>query len=185
MKIPCPNCSQTLTLPERFAGKITKCPACQKSFEVPGPPPGSPEAAAAVNANIAPAMAKNEEMGLQSLMQEKKPDGPPELNVCPACNAPWKKGATDCPKCQYNVFVGGKLRKPPKQKFNFKIDTQQIFLYLFVAGLLFGGYWLYNNFGDIKRKGDKAFDDAARGHPSEEDDTPAKRKDAPKPDGNN
>ena len=183
MKLPCPHCGQSLNLPDRFAGKVTKCPACQQSFEVPGPPEGSPEAAAAVQGNIAPAIPKNDELALHSLMEEKKSDGPPPLTVCPACNAPWKKNATECGKCRYNVFIGGKIKRGAKRRRGINIDAQQVFLYMFIAGILYGGYWLYNGGWNMFSKTvNKTFDDAARGHPDENDDTVMKRRNSEKSD---
>lgn len=185
MKLPCPYCAQPLNLPDRFAGKVTKCPACQKQFEVPGPPEGSPEAAAAAKATAAPAAGNmappvpqdGDDLALHSLMEEKKVTGPAELTVCPACNAPWKKDAIECKKCQYNVFVGGKVKKGSRTRHSINIDAQQIFLYAFIAAVLYGGYWLYNGgWNSVSKSVNKTFDDAARGHPSENDDTVMKRK---------
>jgi len=182
VKLPCPYCAQQLNLPDRFAGKTTKCPACQQSFQVPGPEIGSPEAeAAAPQGNIAPAIPKggDDELALHSLMEEKKPSGPPDLKVCPACNAPWKKDSVECGKCRYNVFIGGKVKRGAKRRMSLNIDAQQIFLYAFIAGVLYGGYWLYNGgWNSVSKTVNKTFDDAARGHPSEEDDTVMKRRDA-------
>lgn len=178
MKLPCPYCAQPLNLPDRFAGKTTKCPACQKSFEVPGLPEGAPDAA---KPNIAPTMPKDGVLDQHSAAEEKKRDGPPALKTCPSCGAAWKKDATECGKCRYNVFIGGKVKRGVKRKFNINIDAQKVFLYMFIAGVLYSGYWLYNGGWNMLSKGvNKTFDDAARGHPTEEDDTAMKRRDSGK-----
>ncbi|HYG74405.1 MAG TPA: hypothetical protein VEK08_05310 [Planctomycetota bacterium] len=179
MKLPCPYCSQSLNLPDRFAGKVTKCPACQQSFqvpalEVPAEAAGNaaPAAAAAAKphseepvARLASDADPADDLALHTLMErEDAPRGPESLTVCPKCATPWKKDAIECAKCQYNVFVGGKLRRPPKRSMNLNFDIQKLFLLAFIAALCYGGYWMYNNFGKVRRQGDKFFDDAAKGH---------------------
>jgi len=175
VKLPCPYCAQVLNLPDRFAGKVSKCPACQQSFQVPGEAAPVPAAASAESSEQTTTSHKaadslpGDELALHSLMdQQDTKKGPAELVVCPKCQTDWKKGAAECVKCHYNVFVGGKVRGPKKRTMNAHFDIQKVFLWLFVAGLCYGGYWLYNHFGAIRRSGDKMFDDASRGHVEEQ-----------------
>jgi hypothetical protein len=37
LKFTCPHCSQHLEAPDETAGRIVSCPACAKSFPIPGP----------------------------------------------------------------------------------------------------------------------------------------------------
>ena len=177
MKVICPTCSRPLTLPDQFAGRTTKCPACQSAFTVPGEATPVAKPAAAEPETQGYSAPKSDPMSLASLMEEQdtqnKPPDPTAIAVCPGCGAKWKRNARECKKCNYNVIVGRKLKplaKPSALKQALTFDATTVFLYIAGGAVIYGCFWFYNNFSDIKRKGDKAFDDASRA-PAKEDDT--------------
>ena len=173
MKLPCPHCNQALNLPERLAGKTTKCPACQQSVTVPALAEGAPTGEGGAPL---PTMAQADAMSLGALMERKDAGREaPKLSVCPKCQAKWKEGAFVCAKCNYSALLGRRLPTSKKPLINLNFDIQKVFLWLFIAALMYGGYYLYHHGADIKRKGDKLFDEAARGTPSPEDNTQVKR----------
>ena len=53
MRVSCPRCSKSLTLPDEAAGRVALCPDCQAKFRLPGgprPDPARAKPGAAVNA---------------------------------------------------------------------------------------------------------------------------------------
>ena len=190
MKLPCPYCAQSLNLPDRFAGKTTKCPACQQSFMCPEIPedPNAPKkkaapaavAAAQHSDDVRPAGAEamavtpDDELALTSLTDERDHAPPPDptlLDNCPNCGAKWKKNSRECKKCHYNAIANAVIKPPPKRRMNMHIDWQKIFLYMFIVGVAYFGYFLYHGgWSKFSRTVNKEFDDAARGHVKAEDD---------------
>ncbi|MCY3023113.1 MAG: hypothetical protein NTW87_29405 [Planctomycetota bacterium] len=264
MKVSCPNCNQPLNLPDRFAGKRAKCPACMQSFIAPGGQDLAQAVAAANDTKSASraaddaAVAPSEAMALSTLMQKEQEAPAPAVQTtavksCPGCGARWRKpsasqagqtllavlaavvagavcfgvlwqvarlvfgpapfaGLTEptasivrgvaglvalvvsfvaaragywslapgdgvvCPKCGYNIVLGRVVKEPGRHGARYSVDAQAIFLYVFLAAVAYGVYLLYDNFGDIKRKGSKAYDEASRSNISEDDDTVMTRK---------
>jgi hypothetical protein len=191
VKVTCPHCSRPLNLPDRFAGKNAKCPACQQSFDCPELPPdpkakpaktaAPAKAPAAAAAAPAPAMAAHvsqgdpdDELALIDHGDPHEHDLPPDpttVEICPGCGAKWKKDARQCKKCNYNIIAGAKIKPPVKRRVKLNIDAQKVFLYMAIVGAAYGGYWLYHGgWRQISGKVNKEFDDAARGHVSADDD---------------
>lgn len=163
-----------LNLPDAFAGRTSKCPACQKVYTVPGVAAEAKPASEDNVAVIPRAGSRGEMASLQAMMDEDdendtgpKPQAPDPtaIDVCPGCGLKWKKNSRECKKCHYNVIVQRKL-KPIAKPSNFKqainFDVTQIFIWVLIGGVLYGGIWFYNNFNEVKRKGDKAFDEASQ-----------------------
>lgn len=180
MKVPCPECGQTLSLPDRFAGKQTKCPACLKSFLAPGESDlaQAVESASKTKAPVAPP----DDMALAALMAKKEEEPAKHtedaLDVCPGCGAKWKKGASTCGKCYYNIYAARRVRPPSRGKLIPDVNVTRIFLYALVVGAVYGGYWLYNNYTDVKRKGSRMYDDASRSNINADDGAVMIRKDS-------
>lgn len=191
LKVPCPNCNRTLNLPDHFAGKQAKCPACMQGFAVPGGADtgvgGLMAQAQAVPQPSAPAaVAPSEEMAWRALAGNKEEDQAPAtaraIDVCPGCGAKWKKGAVTCGKCYYNIYAAKRIRPAARGRLLPQFDVHKLFLWGLAIAAAYGAYWLYTHYTDIKHKGDKAFDDASRGNITTEDDTVMIRKETRKAD---
>ena len=187
MKVPCPSCAQPLTLPDKMAGKIAKCPACQKSFSVPGSgaKPGKPGLLARISGSrpgvpdAPPAPPSADELALRSVTGEAHPDAPPRLEACPYCGTPWREGQAECGKCHYNVVVGKRMHRH-RTHLSLNFDVHKLFLYAVVIGLILGLYWLFNNWNRFRENVSNRLDNATRTEPSADDRELLIRKDSTK-----
>ena len=174
MKLNCPNCSTSLNLPDRFAGKTAKCPACQHDIlcpELPAAPVAEPgffeglmkrlnfkKAAASASASAQQTSAVEEpmpaaaavatdgdELSLQKL-ETASGHAPPDPSSITHCPSCGKewKKGAIQCKCRYNLITQKKMREPRKERIKLNIDAQKLFLYAFVGCCLFFGYWMYN-----------------------------------------
>ncbi|HEY3321550.1 MAG TPA: hypothetical protein VGP72_13865 [Planctomycetota bacterium] len=169
MKLACPHCNLPLNMPDRFAGRKPKCPACRERFQMPGDAPATATGKAAQPEQVAvtpTAAIGGDELALSDahgLAKDATALRPSEPIVCPSCGTDWVSGAAECKKCHYNRFVGGKARRGVKRGFNVKIDTQKVFLYLAAFATLYLCYWMYNGGWDkLSHSVNKTFDDASR-----------------------
>jgi len=183
MKVACPSCSRPLNLPDQFAGKTSKCPACQKSFTVPELTDKDGQPIVITSVPIVP----EDKLALANMV-DKNPDAlngapdPTQIEICPSCGKLWKKGQKECKKCHYNVIAGMKLAAPRKKRLAdvANLDVSSLVTYAIVAVIGYGLYWLYCNANDITRKGHEAYDNATRTTPTDEDNSAMTRKDSKK-----
>jgi ribosomal protein L40E len=199
MKLPCPSCAQALNLPDNMAGKIVTCPGCRQNFVAPKAAPADQQDDLALQAASAvpiradgiqmggpaiPASATEDagadadyELVPQALHEQPKtlPPNPAALEVCPECNARWKKGAISCKRCNYNAVVGAKLKAEVKRRGNSYFDYQKLFLYVGLLALAFGVYWVFNNLDHIKKTFDKGLDTTS-GQPAAPNEQPTQEK---------
>ena len=165
MKQPCPACHNLLTLPEQMSGRPVKCPICGNKFTVPGDlaasaaPPGGDELMLQVPSENAAGAS-----------------GPKELEFCPNCGAKWPPQGSSCKKCYFNVAVGRKIRLTPRRWIDLRVDTTKVALLLLAGGAVFGIYWLYHNWGEVKKKVDTEYDRASRGEVSSSSQRPFENK---------
>ncbi|HYF51499.1 MAG TPA: hypothetical protein VEJ63_18945 [Planctomycetota bacterium] len=177
LQIPCPSCKSNLNINDSMTGKPIQCPRCRHPFIVGGAAPiGAPPVPAPPLS--APA---EDELALQSTSEGKDAGGPSDptaLDKCPYCGANWKKGNVNCGKCNYNVITQRRMKKVGGSGPRFNLDTTKLFIYAVIIGILFGIYWLGNNFDWLRRTGTEMYDNASRGAPSETDEAAMKRKNA-------
>jgi hypothetical protein len=162
LTVACTACKNSVTVPDVLIGKDIHCPSCNHAFPVKPPSPDQ------------------DELALQPSTVEQVAGGPADptaLEKCPHCGTAWKKGRVDCTKCKYNAITQRRMKELGKPRSRFSFDVHTIFIYVVIGGLLFGIYWLYNNFDRMKREGTKMYDNAARSAPSENDDAAMTRKD--------
>lgn len=92
MKLHCPRCEKKLSIPDKFAGKAIRCPACNRAFNVPKPQvalsgPGGP----AVDLENLAALERG-----SSQMAEEELAG---AQVATYAKAKAKPGERTCPQC--------------------------------------------------------------------------------------
>jgi len=94
MKLHCPRCEKKLSIPDKFAGKAIRCPACNRAFNVPKPQaalsgPGGPavdlENLAALERGSSQ-MAEEELAGAQLGSSQVKAKAKKGERTCPQCN---------------------------------------------------------------------------------------------------
>ena len=92
MKLHCPRCEKKLSIPDKFAGKAIRCPACNRAFNVPKPQvalsgPGGP----AVDLENLAALERGssqmgeEELAGAQLANHAKVKAKPGERTCPQC----------------------------------------------------------------------------------------------------
>jgi len=92
MKLHCPRCEKKLSIPDKFAGKAIRCPACNRAFNVPKPQaalsgPGGP---AVDLENLAALERGSSQMGEEELAgaqlhSKARPKAKPGERICPQC----------------------------------------------------------------------------------------------------
>ncbi len=93
MKLHCPRCEKKLSIPDKFAGKAIRCPACNRAFNVPKPQVAlsGPGGAAVDLENLAALERGSSQMGEEELAGAKMADhskakAKPGERTCPQCN---------------------------------------------------------------------------------------------------
>lgn len=122
IKVKCPNCTKTLTVPEAARGKAVKCPGCDNKVAVPadGDGAGGGGKAAAKKKPGKKAGPIEDESGFSGLDLRKVADQ--EANVCPKCGydldlaGEEDEEITECPKCGWDVAEGGLGEKARKKQ---------------------------------------------------------------------
>jgi hypothetical protein len=116
VRVACP-CGQTLNVPDQLAGKVVKCPKCQKGVSVPGgakaaaakpavPPattkaaPTSKAPAAAIGSGANDALA-----GLFDQAGLKKREG----TFCPSCDKVLPPRTAICVNCGFSLEQGARI----------------------------------------------------------------------------
>jgi len=105
MKLRCPRCQHKLSVPDKYAGRGVRCPACNKPFNVPRirtAEQGGPDRAALDLEGLASLEAQSSEMGAKELaaaqavlrQQAAKAGGDRKVRTCPNCQ---KETAVDDP----------------------------------------------------------------------------------------
>lgn len=122
VRVAC-QCGQNLNVPDHLAGKVVKCPKCQKGVSVPG---GAKEAAAkpAVSKkevsqapSSAPASGGDPSSGLAGLFDQAgltKREG----TFCPSCDKPLPPGTAICVNCGFHLEQGAKIA-------GFELETKE------------------------------------------------------------
>jgi hypothetical protein len=120
IKVQC-ACGKAFAAKDELAGKMVKCPGCQKPLKIPGgepapakaparakvpsgakPPGKSAAAPAPKTAPAADAGSLFEEVGLQAAAAGTRP--------CPGCMEPLPEDAVICIKCGYNTKIGRRMQ---------------------------------------------------------------------------
>src|SRR5690242_1817891 len=124
IKVKCPNCTKTLTVPEAARGKAVKCPGCENKVAVPadgdGASAGGGGKAAAKKKPGKKAGPIEDESGFSGLDLRKVADY--EANVCPKCGYDLdlagedEEEVTECPQCGWDVAAGGLGEKARKKQ---------------------------------------------------------------------
>lgn len=113
IRVNCP-CGQSLNVPDQLAGKMVKCPKCQKGVGVPGQgvPAAAKPAAAKPAASSKPAASGQGASGgndaLAGLFDQAgltKREG----TFCPACDKPLAPGTAICVGCGFHLEQGTKI----------------------------------------------------------------------------
>jgi hypothetical protein len=99
IKFACPHCQQHLQAEPGYAGLQIVCPACQRSFTVPGN-----VVAAAPVAAAAPAYAAAPSRALAPAAVQAP--APATASACPSCGGALPRGAVLCTQCGYNLATG-------------------------------------------------------------------------------
>lgn len=101
MKLRCPRCQKKLGIPDKYAGKAIRCPACNRAFTVPkldAEGMAGPDASRLDLEGLASLERQSEEMDQNELVAAQKelaarrveevPTGgtDPKQRVCPSCN---------------------------------------------------------------------------------------------------
>lgn len=104
IRVKC-TCGKALSIPDAAAGKVVKCPGCQKSLRIPGGAAAAPTKTAP--AKSAPPKPAPEPVpsGIEDLLAEEGMNQIVEA-VCPACRTEMKADAVLCVKCGYHKESG-------------------------------------------------------------------------------
>ncbi|HKB39655.1 MAG TPA: hypothetical protein VKD72_24670 [Gemmataceae bacterium] len=132
IRIQCPTCQTSLSMPETMYGKAVRCPSCQNAFQCPpGPAAAAPPAAPAPTAR-------------------RRPAGTPTARGRQASNAPFdfEPAAASAPPDRFDYDRGFR----PRRRTSWDKVRSGIFLLYFSAlcFLLYFGLTLAVSFGDIK-----------------------------------
>lgn len=97
VKVRCPGCQKSLTVPDEARGKSVKCPSCEVRVPIPGEKPAKkPKAVAAAPADSADALA--------TLDLRKAEDR--QANVCRKCGTDLPEETTECSECGFDSALG-------------------------------------------------------------------------------
>lgn len=120
IKVKCPNCTKTLTVPEAARGKAVKCPGCDNKVAVPANGDGGGGKPAAKKKAGKKAGPIEDESGFSGLDLRRVADH--EANVCPKCGydldlaGDEEEEVTECPQCGWDVAEGGLGEKARKKQ---------------------------------------------------------------------
>jgi len=105
MRLACPACGKSLTVPDEHAGKRGTCPGCGGSIQIPREIPRASSPADAL-----PAL---------------EPAAPPPVKTCPSCSQELSDGAVVCTSCGLDLRTGRRLgqRLEPEQPQALEVDT--------------------------------------------------------------
>src|SRR5262249_5513219 len=121
IKVKCPGCTKTLTVPDAARGKAVKCPACETRVPIPADE-AEPVAATKSAKSKKPskkAAPIEDESGFGQLDLRKVEDR--EADVCPKCGYDLSlvheedEDVTECPQCGWDVAAGGLGEKAKKR----------------------------------------------------------------------
>ncbi len=160
IKVKCPGCTKTLTVPDAARGKAVKCPSCEMRVPVPSEDGDKPAGKAKKKPKSAGPV--EDEAGLAGLDLRKVADH--EARVCPKCGYDLELASddeegevTECPQCGWDIAEGGigeiarkKALKGPdpdkfykglwKQSWKFVSDNLMLsirtFLYIALASVI-------------------------------------------------
>lgn len=120
IKVKCPGCTKTLTVPDAARGKAVKCPTCETRVAVPADDGDAPTLPAAKSKKSSKKAAPvQDESGLAQLDLRRVADH--EANVCPKCGYDFEQlgeeaeDVTECPQCGWDVAEGGMGAKARKR----------------------------------------------------------------------
>lgn len=122
IKVKCPNCTKTLTVPDAAKGKAVKCPSCETRVSIPADDDAAAVKSSAGKSGKKPKQAApiDDESGLAGLDLRKVADH--EANVCPKCGYDLDAAkededdvVTECPQCGWDVEEGGMGAKARKK----------------------------------------------------------------------
>lgn len=121
IKVKCPGCTKTLTVPDAARGKAVKCPSCETRVPVPADDGNGAETSSPKAKKPAKKVKQVEdESGLAALDLRRVADY--EANVCPKCGYDLDLAAgdsdevvTECPQCGWDVEAGGLGEKARKK----------------------------------------------------------------------
>jgi hypothetical protein len=125
VRVACP-CGQSLNVPDQLAGKVVKCPKCQKGVSVPGgvkPAVSKPAVPAATSkgppatksASSAPGSGGNDALaGLFDQAGFKKREG----TFCPSCDKVLTPGTAICVNCGFHLEQGTRVE-------GFQLETKE------------------------------------------------------------
>src|SRR6478609_862055 len=111
IKVKCPNCTKTLTVPEAARGKAVKCPGCDNKVAIPADGDGGAGKPPAKKKSAKKAGPIEDESGFSGLDLRRVADR--EANVCPKCGydldlaGDEEEEITECPQCGWDVAEGG------------------------------------------------------------------------------
>ena len=72
------------------------------------------------------------------------------VGVSRGCGAPWKKGAIECKACNFVPALGAHLKPKVKEKRDFRVNMQNVYLVIFVVAFGTGGYWLFTHWNSVR-----------------------------------
>ncbi len=115
VRVACP-CGQTLNVPDQMAGKVVKCPKCQKGVSVPGgakaavanpavPAAASKGAPAAKTQSLGSGGGNDALAGLFDQAGLKKREG----TFCPSCDKVLPPGTAICVNCGFHLEQGTRV----------------------------------------------------------------------------
>jgi|GEM_PF-1463633 len=121
IKVKCPGCTKTLTVPDAARGKAVKCPSCETRVSVPaGDEPETKSAAGKAKKPGKKPAPIQDESGLAGLDLGKVADH--DAHVCPKCGydldlveTEEDEQVTECPQCGWDIEEGGMGAKAKKR----------------------------------------------------------------------
>lgn len=126
LRVSCP-CGQNLNIPDHLAGKVVKCPKCQKGIKVPGEAkpaasaspaktPSRPAAPAATAKSPSPKTPAGNQ-GLAGLFDEAGLTAR-QGTFCPSCDKSLPPGTAICVNCGFHLEQGTKVE-------GFQVETKE------------------------------------------------------------
>src|SRR5262249_4095102 len=133
IRIQCPTCHTSLSMPETMYGKAVRCPSCQNAFQCPPGPAAAPAAPPAAPAPTA----------------RRRPAATPTARARQASSAPFDFAPAAAPAAPDHFDYDRGFR--PRRRTSWDKVRSGIFLLYFSAlcFLLYFGLTLAVSFGDI------------------------------------